>query len=466
MNHNLDSFLTEQLDSMGMHICAMLNDKGGDFAVDLDAFLANKIHKPKAEDLNLWESYIRDHLKPSSLFSILRQDNKIWVEIPQGKDVPYAYHDVVYIWSEGKAQKAPIEIVRDMIQRKQIEPERWERRFSLAKLPEDLDQNEIEKQIKSIQETQRVTISDPIDHEKVLILLSVIKYGRLTNAGDVLFSHNTALRYPQVRIRATCYPTDKTDDAYTDMKLFEGPLLQVLDEVYRFILRNTATRVSFRTKGTARINQTQYPEAVIREALVNALVHRDYSSYTGGLYVHIFPHRIEIFNSGSFLEGVTPEKLLTESVSILRNPDIAHIVYLNGRMEKSGRGSQMIVKICKEFGLQSPIWRSEEGVGVTLVLSTMEENMEVTMDDAMEVSMEVKKMVELFSGEISRKEIQELLNLANAEHVRLNYIIPSIEHGLIEMTRSDVPQSRLQKYRLTPKGKVMQEKLKRKTRKE
>ncbi len=467
MNHDLDVYLKEQLDAMGMQICALLNGGGGSFAFELKTSLKHSFPQPKELELNVWESYILSQLNPSALFSILWQEGKGWVEVPQGMDIPYAYQDVVYLWQDGKAQKASIEKVRDMIQRKQVEPERWERRFSLASLPDDLDRDEMKRQIKDIQETQRVEVSDTNSLEGFLSFLSVVKYGRLTNAGDVLFSHNTALRYPQVRIRATCYPTDKTSDTYTDMKQFEGPLLKVLDEVYRFILRNTATRVSFRSKSTARTDQSQYPEAAIREALVNALVHRDYASHSGGVYVHIFPQRIEIVNSGTFLEGVTVDTLLKGSVSVLRNPDIAHVVYLNGRMEKSGRGSQLIVKACEEFGLAKPIWRSEEGTGVTLVLGSREENrddtMEVTMDDnrddAMEVNKEVKKLVVLFSGELSRKEIQDKLGLVNAEHVRLSYITPLLEQGLIEMTRPDAPQSRLQKYRLTPKGKTLQEKL-------
>lgn len=465
----MNQSLKEELDNVGEKICAMLNGQGGSFFVKFPLLSDYKNVKPSDKEINTWESYIRKYLTPSAMFSFILKEGKLSVEVPQGKDIPYAYCDIVYLQDSNTVKKAPIEIIKDMVQRKQVEPERWERRFSLASLPEDLDFDEIKKQLESMRLTQRINIPNMIEQEEFLNLLSVIKYGRLTNAGDVLFSHNTASRYPQARIRGTCYPTDKTSDTYTDMKQFEGPLLIVLDAVYRFILRNTTTRVSFQSKGTERKERPQYPDEVIREALVNALVHRDYSNHTGSIHVHIFPERLEIFNSGAFLDGVTADTLLKGSISVLRNPDIAQIVYLNGRMEKAGRGSQLIVQSCKKYGLPEPEWRSEEGVGVTLILRnrevSMDDTMEVSMDDTMEVAKEVKMIVRAINGELSRKQIQEKFALTNAEHVRLKYIDPSIKYGFIEMTIPDKPQSRLQKYRLTSKGKELKDKLKRKTRK-
>jgi ATP-dependent DNA helicase RecG len=77
-----------------------------------------------------------------------------------------------------------------------------------------------------------------------------------------------------------------------------------------------------------------------------------------------------------------------------------------------------------------------------------------TMEVAMEVTMEVKRLLNALSGELSRQELQKRLALKNADHFRKAYILPALSSGLIEMTLPDKPNSRLQKYRLTDKGKI------------
>ena len=111
-----------------------------------------------------------------------------------------------------------------------------------------------------------------------------------------------------------------------------------------------------------------FPESAVREALMNALVHRDYTSPAGGVAIHIYPNRLEIWNSGALPEGVTDESLRQGQISVLRNPDIAHVLYLRGYMEKAGRGSVLILQECERCGLPEPQWESDPNVGVTLTL--------------------------------------------------------------------------------------------------
>jgi ATP-dependent DNA helicase RecG len=81
------------------------------------------------------------------------------------------------------------------------------------------------------------------------------------------------------------------------------------------------------------------------------------------------------------------------------------------------------------------------------------------MEVTMKVTMEVRKLLNIMTGECSRRELQQMLNLKNADHFRKAYLLPSIEAGLLEMTLQDKPQSSLQKYRLTEKGKTLQKSL-------
>ena len=83
-----------------------------------------------------------------------------------------------------------------------------------------------------------------------------------------------------------------------------------------------------------------------------------------------------------------------------------------------------------------------------------EVTMEVTMEVTGEVTREVGRLLAAVSGAMSRLEIQAVLNLKHEDHFRAAYLVPALHAGLIEMTIPDKPKSRLQKYRLTKKGKA------------
>ncbi len=99
---------------------------------------------------------------------------------------------------------------------------------------------------------------------------------------------------------------DKTGDTFSDMKSFEGPLHTIFDEAYSFIVRNTPTVSNFIKGNPKRQDSPLYHEEAVREALVNALA-----------------------------KG---------HISVLRNPDIAHALYLRGLMEKARRGSVLMIR--------------------------------------------------------------------------------------------------------------------------
>jgi ATP-dependent DNA helicase RecG len=151
-----------------------------------------------------------------------------------------------------------------------------------------------------------------------------------------------------------------------------------------------------------REEQSLYPPAAVREGLVNAFAHRDYADFRGGIAVHLYPDRLEIWSSGAFPEGVTPQTLVQGHISILRNPDIAHVLYLRGLMEKLGRGGVLILNACETHGLPPPRWQADS-LGVTLTLLAPE----VTP----EVAPEVRAMLETVTGDMTRRELQERLKL-------------------------------------------------------
>ena len=106
-----------------------------------------------------------------------------------------------------------------------------------------------------------------------------------------------------------------------------------------------------------------------------------------------------------------------------------------------------IVDLCNKEGLKEPEFIQEEMFRTIIWRKSRPE--QVTT----EVTTEVRKLLQILVGEETRKELQKKLELRNDEHFRKAYIVPALEAGLIEYTIPDKPNSRLQKYRLTEKGK-------------
>lgn len=115
-------------------------------------------------------------------------------------------------------------------------------------------------------------------------------------------------------------------------------------------------------------------------------------------------------------------------------------------IEKLGRGSVLILAACAERGLPAPVWTSDDVRGVTLTFFTPEVTPEV-------------QLVLGVKGEMTRQALQEAVGLKDAEHFRRHYLLPALAAGLLEMTVPDKPRSSRQKYRLSPVGRRMMEKM-------
>ena len=456
-NKNVEFKSFYRIDMAGKEVCAFLNSKGGYLVCGVEGDEGNVVGLNLEENIKKIEMVLIKQIIPKApfFFELHKIEGKevLVIEVPAGKDIPYSFRNEIYIRAWNKANKASVNTIREMILRRQNEPERWERRFSDAQIDLDVDYDHLQSIGNKIKNYGRYSFAVEKNKNTILESLSLEKFGRLTNAGDVLLCSNTANRYPQVIVKAASFPTGKTSDEFRDFKNFEGPLLEVLEDVFNFIIRNTSTRSHFLENSLERKDENIYPLDAIREGLINAFVHRDYSDHRGSLSVFIYPDRLQISNSGEFPKGITAKRFGLGHISVLRNPDIANIVYLCGMMEKIGRGGLLIQKSCKKRGLPEPVWTSRKDLGVTLTLFAPLDTTEAATEVTTEVTTEVRKILEVMSGEKTRKELQEKLELKNDEHFRKKYIVPALEVGLIEYTIPYKPNSRLQKYRLTTLGK-------------
>lgn len=107
-------------------------------------------------------------------------------------------------------------------------------------------------------------------------------------------------------------------------------------------------------RGIQRIESLPVPEAALREAILNALIHRDYS-VGAPVQIRVYDDRLRIWNPGHLPDQWTVDKLLKPHASQPFNPDIANTFFRAGEIEAWGRGIQRIIEVCKERGAPSPV---------------------------------------------------------------------------------------------------------------
>jgi ATP-dependent DNA helicase RecG len=357
------------LASIAKTVCGFLNTLGGTIFCGVDES-GKIIGLDSAEEaLQEIQAYVQQNLTPKALFTVnIDGDGEktiVSVEVPEGKDRPYVFDGSIYVREGGVTRKASAAKMREMVQTKSVTSERWERRPSMAMEENDLDRDELALTLREASESGRLLWLGEADDFTVLKSLAVYSAKGFTQAADVLFARDPSRRHPQTRVRVTRYSSDKAGSTFLDDQLISGPLVKVFNEAFSIISRNVSWESAFSADNVRRLDRSEYPLEAIREGLVNAFVHRDFSGFSGGVAVGIYPGRIEIWNSGHFPEGLKPSDLRKNHPSLPTNPDIAHVFYLRGLMERIGRGGQMIVNACREAGLPSPKWM-DRPTGVTL----------------------------------------------------------------------------------------------------
>jgi ATP-dependent DNA helicase RecG len=139
-----------------------------------------------------------------------------------------------------------------------------------------------------------------------------------------------------------------------DRRDLRGPLPDLVVEAEQFLYRHI--RIGHEVIGFEGIDYWEYPREAMREALINAVIHRDYSIVGGRIRIFMFDDRIEFYSPGDLLPGVTVEKMQRlESQSKLRNPVIVEVFRdLGGFIEKMGTGIQRMARAMQEHGLAIP----------------------------------------------------------------------------------------------------------------
>ena len=347
-------------------VCSFLNGEGGQILIGVDDN-GEIIGIKNAENVSaqLQQYLIKEIIPEASVtVSVEKYQEKeiLSVEVGTGSKQPYVFDGGIFYRRGSNTVKASSKEISELIHNREQSQIHWERQIVLNAELDDLDLEEInltiEASIKNVG-VKEIT-KDPIDF---LSYYGLFSNGNFTNAAIVLFAKSPAKFLPQCRVRLSYLQEGKTGSAFKDDRLLEGNFFKNMNAIAAFFQKHLEIRRTFSNKEWQRADDLQYPLTALREGVLNALVHRDYSSVSGSTSIIIYPDKLEITNSGQL--SLKPSELKKSHLSMPFNPDIAQIAFLRGYIEKIGRGTLKIIDACKKAGLKSPVW-SEDSNSVKL----------------------------------------------------------------------------------------------------
>ena len=232
----------------------------------------------------------------------------------------------------------------------------------------------------------------------------------------------------------------------------------MLKETMNFLARNMKTSIIIDETGK-RINRTEYPYEALREAVANALIHRDYSVECETSYISVFMYndRVEIISPGALYGKNKLEKLGTDDIMDTRNPNIIRILEEKGSViENRHSGIPTMKREMKKYNLPEPEFIEERNCFKVIFRNSPIdlENVDfevVKVENEEDKNKYEEKVLEFCKEPKTSKEIREHLNLSSKWYVTNSILTPLIENGKLEYTNKKQVNARNQKYVTVPK---------------
>jgi ATP-dependent DNA helicase RecG len=204
----------------------------------------------------------------------------------------------------------------------------------------DIDKSELATFLRSAQESRDLDINPELSVDNALDKLNLRRGGRLTNGAILIFGKNPQKYFPQARVRCARFKGRSLD--YIDMKVLDAGLIEQINDAEEFVKKHINFQAEFADSFT-REEKWEYPIPAIREAITNAICHRDYFS-PAHVQISIYDDEIRIDNPGGLPPELTIADLKREHSSIPRNPLIAETLFLSKHVERWGGGTQRMVE--------------------------------------------------------------------------------------------------------------------------
>ena len=289
-----------------------------------------------------------------------------------------------------------------------------------------------------------------LPEETIYELMSITRGGVVTLSSVLLFCRYPQAFFPQLCITAIALPGSELGDLgefgerFTDNQRIEGTVSEMLDKSISFVRKNMRTRTIINPDTGKREDKPEYPVSAVREAILNTLIHRDYSVHTEGMPIQIlmYPDRIEIKNPGGIYGRLRVDQL-GKMQPDTRNPVLVTAMEIMGLTENRYSGIPTIRKSMQEAGLKDAVFTDTRG---TFTVTLYNEASTDTNIQAADLTDKEEKILAFLETPHSRQEIAEFLGLGTIAYVMQVYINPMIKKGLIKMTIPEKPRSQKQRF--------------------
>jgi ATP-dependent DNA helicase RecG len=287
-----------------------------------------------------------------------------------------------------------------------------------------------------------------LSNDEILELMGIVKKGKPTLAGVLCFSKYPQAIFPQLCITAVVVAGTQMGETGADGERFiankriEGTIGQMLEDAVLFVKRNMREKTIVNEEGK-RNDKTEYPIKAVREAVLNALMHRDYSIHTEGTPIRIIMYndRMEIINEGGLYGKLTID-CLGKVHADTRNQTLANLLEILKIAENRYSGIPTIRLEMKEYKLPEPIFENKRGSFVV----TFKNGIKTQMDkDSTRTENAEEDLLEFCKTPKNRKEIADFIGQTQYYTLK-TFVMPLINEGKLKLTIPSKPKSKNQEY--------------------
>jgi len=304
-----------------------------------------------------------------------------------------------------------------------------------------LDQKLLEQYIELLKKGKPRLAAIP--DEEIYELMSIKRDDRITLSAVMNFCPYPQAYFPQLCIIATVVPGTEVGtigdqgERFIDNQRIEGNISDMLDGAMQFVNRNMRTKTIINPHTGKREDRPDYPITAVREAVLNALVHRDYSIHTEGMPIQLimYEDRMEIRNPGGIYGRIKIDQLGKVQPDT-RNPVIASELEVLKITENRYSGIPTIRRMMQEYDLQQPEFLDERG---SFIVKLYKKVIEQKVDETEEV--DNRELILFCKTPRTRKEISDYLGLNSMTYAIQTRVMPLVEKGIIKMSIPEKPKS-------------------------
>ena len=285
-----------------------------------------------------------------------------------------------------------------------------------------------------------------LEEKEINRLQGFVVDNKPTVAALMLFSIYPQAYFPQLCITAVSVPgkemsaTGSVGERFIDNKRIEGSITQMLNDALIFVRKNMKVKTIIDPETGMRNDRTEYPVIAVRELVLNALIHRDYSIHTESapITITMYSDRMEIENPGGLYGRMTLDNLGFVSADT-RNPYIAGALEIMGETENRYSGIPTVRSAMKNAGLPQPVFENNRGVFKAILYNEI-----VSEKGNSDLA---SRILNFCSVPRSRKELEEKFK----DDITIAYLMskhmkPLIAENKIALTKPESPKSKDQKY--------------------